>query len=179
MALSATIYNLTVDLADTDRHVYETLELRIARQPSESADYLLMRVLAYCLEYDDGIVLTEGVAAGNEPAAYIRDLTGQATAWIDVGLPDAERLHRGSKEAGRAVVYTHRDVTQLLRQLNGKKIHLAETIPIYALDPRFVRNVAEALDRRSTVTITVTDCELFITIGSQSWNTPIVEHQID
>ena len=118
MALSATIYTLTIELADTDRSVYETLDLRLARQPSESADYLLMRILAYCLEYTDGIELTEGVAAGDEPAVYVRDLTGQPTAWIEVGLPDSDRLHRGSKRAGRAAVYTHRDVTQLLRQLN-------------------------------------------------------------
>ena len=34
-----------------------------------------MRVIAYCLQYGDGIVLTQGVAAGNEPAVLIRDLS--------------------------------------------------------------------------------------------------------
>ena len=85
MALSATIYTLTVELADADRGVYETLDLRLARQPSESAEYLLMRILAYCLEYTEGIVLTEGVAARDEPAVYVRDLTGHPTAWTEGG----------------------------------------------------------------------------------------------
>jgi uncharacterized protein YaeQ len=179
MALSATIYTLTVELADADRGVYETLDLRLARQPSESAEYLFMRILAYCLEYTEGIALTEGVAAGDEPAVYVRDLTGQPIAWIEVGLPDAERLHRGSKRAGRAAVYTHRDVTQLLRQLTGKKIHQAEQIPIYEVDSRFVRAVAERIDRRGTLSIAVTDRELYVTIGAQTWNTTLVEHRID
>lgn len=179
MALSATIYTLTIELSDTDRGVYETLDLRLARQPSESADYLLMRILAYCLEYTDGIALSEGVAAGDEPAVYVQDLTGQLLAWIEIGLPDAERLHRGSKRAGRAAVYTHRDVTQLLRQLNGKKIHQADQIPIYEVDSRFVRAVAEQIDRRSTISIAVTDRELYITIGGQTWNTTLMEHQLD
>ncbi len=79
MALTATIYNLDIDLADIDRGIYERLDLRVARQPSETIEYMLMRVFAYCFEYADGIALTEGVAAGDEPAVLIRDLTGGST----------------------------------------------------------------------------------------------------
>ena len=109
MALTATIYNLSVDLADIDRGVYEKLDVCIARQPSETIEYMFMRVIAYCLEYGDGIVLTQGVAAGNEPAVLIRDLTGRVTAWIEVRMPDPERLHRGFKLAGpRSSLYPPR-----------------------------------------------------------------------
>ena len=122
MALTATIYNLNIDLADMDRGVYEKIDLRIARQPSETTEYMLMRVFAYCLEYTEGIVLTEGVAAGNDPAVLVRDLTGRTTAWIEVGMPDAERLHRGVKLAGRAAVYTHRDARKLLAEFSASRI---------------------------------------------------------
>ena len=64
MAEAATIYNFSIDLADMDRGVYETLELRVARHPSETAAYMLVRVLAFCLEYQEGISLTEGVSSG-------------------------------------------------------------------------------------------------------------------
>src|SRR5947199_5047833 len=142
MALTATIYNLDIDLADIDRGIYERLDLRVARQPSETIEYMLMRVFAYCLEYADGIALTEGVAAGDEPAVLIRDLTGRIKAWIEVGMPDAERLHRGIKLAGRAAVYTHRNVTQVLAELNGKNVHLAKEIPVYDFGRGFVEAVA-------------------------------------
>jgi uncharacterized protein YaeQ len=39
----------------------------------------------------------------------VRDLTGRLTTWIEVGAPDAERLHYASKLADRTTVYTHRD----------------------------------------------------------------------
>lgn len=178
MALNATIYNLTVELADTDRGVYETLDLRMARQPSEAAEYMFMRLVAYCLEYTEGIAFTQGVAAGDEPAVLVRDLTGQVQAWIEVGLPDAERLHRGSKMAGRAAVYTHRDVDQLLAQYAGKKIHGAADIPIYALHRRFVEEVAGLIDRRSTISLAITDRELYVTIGNRTLNSALVEHHI-
>src|SRR5437667_5228734 len=131
MALTATIYNLDIDLADIDRGVYERLDLRVAQQPSETIEYMLMRVFAYCLEYKDGIALTEGVAAGDEPAVLIRDLTGRINAWIEVGMPDSDRLHRGHKLAGRAAVYTYRDTRKLLAQLVAAKVHRLADIPVF------------------------------------------------
>src|SRR5213592_3450237 len=108
MALSSTVYNFDVELSDTDRGVYESLSIRAARHPSETAEYMLTRVLAYCLEYTEGIEFTEGVSSGDEAAVLVKDLTGRITAWIEVGAPDAERLHRASKLASRVAVYTHR-----------------------------------------------------------------------
>ena len=85
MALTATIYNFDVQLSDTDRNVYETLALRLACQPSETAEYLLTRALAYCLEYQEGIAFSRGLAEPESPALAVRDLTGVLTSWIDVG----------------------------------------------------------------------------------------------
>src|SRR5215217_822995 len=151
MAETATIYNFTIDLDDMDRGVYEALELRVARHPSESVQYMLVRVLAYCLEYQEGLAFTEGVSSGDEPALVVRDLTGRITAWIEVGMPDAARLHRGSKHAGRVAVYTHRDARQLLAQLAGEKIHQGGRIPIRAFDRAIVGEIAAAIERRTSL----------------------------
>ena len=143
MAQTATIYTFAIDLSDMDRGVFETLSLRVARHPSETVEYMVVRVLAYCLEFQEGIELTEGVSSGDEPALLVRDLTGRTTAWIEVGMPDASRLHRGMKLAGRVAVYTHRDTRQLLGQLAGARIHRGDEIPIRAFD----RSGIEALGR--------------------------------
>ena len=178
VALTATIYNLNIDLADIDRHIYEKLDLCIARQPSETIEYMLMRVFAYCFEYGDGIMLTEGVAAGDEPAVLLRDLTGRITAWIEVGMPDAERLHRGLKLAGRAAVYTHRDVRKLLAQLSAANIPRLADIPVYALERSFVDEIAGLLERRSEISLSITERELYVEIRGQTFTTTIVEHRI-
>src|SRR2546427_12745328 len=100
MAQTATIYNLSIDLADIDRGVYETLDLRVARQPSEAIEYMLMRVFAYCFDYEDGIVITEGVAVRDQPAVMFRELSGSIMACIQVDMPYADGRHRGVKLAG-------------------------------------------------------------------------------
>ena len=178
MAQTATIYNLSIDLADIDRGVYEKLDLRVARQPSETLEYMLMRVFAYCLEYEEGITLTEGVAAGDEPAVFIRDLTGKVTGWIEVGMPQAERLNRGHKLAGRAAVYTHRDVRKLLAQLSASNIQRLADIPVYAFERSLVDEVAALLERRSALSLSITERELYVEIGGRTFNTAIIEHRV-
>jgi uncharacterized protein YaeQ len=177
MAQTATIYNLAIDLSDVDRGVYEQLDVRIARHPSETAEYMLVRVLAYCLEFQDGIFLTEGVASADEPAVLVRDMTGQITAWIEVGLPDASRLHRGSKMAPRAAVYTHKG-RQLLSQLAGSKVHKSESVPIYTLDSEFIDDVAGLIDRRSSIGLSITEQQIYLTIGNRNFTTAIQQHRI-
>lgn len=177
MALTATIYNLAIELSDVDRGVYEKFDLRIARQPSETLEYTALRALAYCMEYVEGIALTEGIAAGDDPAVLVRDLTGKITAWIEVGMPVAERLHRGHKQAARAAVYTDRDIRRVTRELQAARVHRIEDIPLYAVDAKFVETFASLLDRRTTLSISITERELYIDINGRMLHTTIVEHR--
>ena len=178
MALTATIHHFTVQLADVDRAVYQDFELRLARHPSETAEFMLTRLLAYCLEWQEGIAFTEGVAAVDEPAVLVRDLTGRVTAWIEVGAPDAERLHRGSKLAGRAAVYTHRDPANLLAQLAGRKIHRAEDLPVYSFGRGFIDETAKAIERRNSVTLSVTERQIYLDLNGKSFSAALEEHRL-
>jgi uncharacterized protein YaeQ len=177
VALTATIHNFETEIADIDRGVYQTISLRVARQPSETAEFMLTRLLAYCLEYAEGIEFTEGVAAGDEPAVLVRDMTGRVTAWIEVGMPDAARLHRGSKLAGRAAVYTHRNVAKVLEALNGRQVHRAGDIPVYEFGRGFVDDVAAVLQRRDRISASITERQLYLDVSGHSFSTTIVEHR--
>ncbi|HEV8701538.1 MAG TPA: YaeQ family protein [Candidatus Polarisedimenticolia bacterium] len=178
MALTATLYSLDTELSDVDRGTYVSLGVRLARQPSETLEFMLTRYLAYCLEYRQGIELTEGIAAGEDPAILVRDLTGRITAWIEVGLPDAHRLHRGSKLAGRAAVYTHRNVDQVLAELNGKSIHRAAEIPVYSFGRGFVESIASAVKRRTKITLSITERHLYMDLDGQAFTTTVDVHRI-
>ena len=168
MALTATIYNLEVQLADTDRGVYESLAFKVAQQPSESDEHMMARVLAYCLEFTEGIAFSKGIAEPDEPAVFVRDLTGSLRVWIDIGSPDAARLHKASKAAPRVVVYTHKDPAQLLRALDGQRIHRAEALELYALDRPLVGALVARRERRTRFELTVTERHLYATIGGET-----------
>jgi uncharacterized protein YaeQ len=168
MAMSATMYTFEIALADVDRQVYESLTVRVARHPSETETYLLTRVLAYCLEYAEGISFSKGLADPDEPALAVRDPTGALRVWIDIGAPDAARLHKASKAAPRVAVYTHRDPATVIRQLAGQRIHRAEALELYAIDRPLLASLAEQLDRRMTFNLAVTDRQLYLSTGEST-----------
>jgi uncharacterized protein YaeQ len=172
------MYTFDVELADVDRRAYTHFTVRMARHPSETEEFFLVRLLAYCLEYTEGIGFSAGLAEPDEPAIAVRDLTGHLLSWIDIGAPDAARLHRASKAAARVVVYTHRDPEQLQRQLSGERIHRADAIELYAINADFLAVLATHVDRRTTLTLSVTDRHLFVTIGQTTMTTVVSRHPL-
>ena len=165
MALSATIYNFSIQLSDVDRAVYEALALKVARHPSETGEHLLTRVLAYCLEFAEGIGFSRGISEPEEPALSVRDLTGTLKVWIDIGSPDAARLHKAGKAAPRVAIYTHKDPAQMRHQLAGERIHRAEALELYAIDRELIAGLVQRLQRRMNFDLSVTDRHLFLSIG--------------
>ncbi len=178
MALTATLYNFDIDLADSDRGVYQTLALRVARHPSESEEYLVARVLAYCLEYVEGIAFSSGLSEPEEPTLSVRDLTGAIRVWIEIGSPDAARLHKASKAADRAVVYTHKDPAQWLRQLDGARIHRAEAVEIYNFDRVLISGLVAKLERRVAMTVSVADGHVLIAMDGAVIEGDVTRHRL-
>jgi uncharacterized protein YaeQ len=169
MALGATVYQFEIRLSNADRAVYETLSLKVARHPSEADEYLVARVLAYCLEHAEGIAFSKGgLSTPDEPPIAVRDLTGRLLSWVDIGLPDAARLHKASKAAPRVAVYTHRDPALLVRELDGARVHRADALEIYAFDRQQVAELARRLERRTQWDLSVTGGTLYATVGGET-----------
>jgi uncharacterized protein YaeQ len=179
MALTSTLYHFDVTLGDVDRGVYGTFAIKAACHPSETPEYLLTRVLAYCLEYTEGIAFSKGgVSDPDDPALLVKDLTGAWVSWIEIGAPDAARLHKASKASPRVAVYTHKDPRIVLRAYEGQRIHKAESIVVFALDRDLLAALAERLDRRMTWTLTVTEGELFVAIGDETLSGRVERHAV-
>ncbi len=168
MALTSTIYTFDITLSNVDRGVYEALSLRVAMHPSESPEYFTARLFAYCLEYTEGIVFSKGVSDPDDPTIAVRDLTGALRAWIEIGAPDAARLHKAAKASPRVAVYTHRDPAQLQRQLEGARIHRVADIPLYAIDRDLIAAFCERLERRMTFSLSMTDGTIYLDVAGES-----------
>lgn len=179
MALGATIYSFDVQLNDLDRGVYEAISFKAAQHPSESSEYFIARVLAYCLEYREGIGFGRGLAEPDEPALAVTDLTGTRQVWIEIGSPDADRLHRASKACPRVVVYTHKDPAALLRQLDGQRIHRRDTIEIVSLDRGLISQLVAQLDRRMSFTLMRSEDHVYITLGDDTLEGALVRIPIE
>lgn len=170
MARTATVYRFRVELSDIDRGKYETLDFRVAQHPSESAQRLVTRILAYALLHEGRLEFGRGVSDAEEPALWVHDLTGQLEHWVDVGTPSAARLHVASKRARRVSIVCQKGHDALLREVAGKRIHDAERIEVLYLQPQLVSDLAAALERSAEWSVLIHEGHLSVTIGEDTFS---------
>jgi uncharacterized protein YaeQ len=173
MALTATMRRFEIALADSDRGVYESLELRVAQHPSESDRYLVARTIARCLEHGEGVDFTRGLAEADEPALWQRDLRGDLQAWIEVGSPSPDRLHRASKTGARLAVYAWKNAAQLARDIEARGVHRRDEIALVALDAAFLDRVAATLDRVNRWELSLSGGALYLSIAGALFESTI------
>ena len=107
MALKATIFKATLNIADMDRHYYADHQLTMAHHPSETDERLMIRLLAFALNANDTLAFTRGISTDDEPDLWQMNLTGEIELWIELGLPDETRLRKACNRADRVMLYTY------------------------------------------------------------------------
>lgn len=153
-----------IALADSDRGIYEDLDLRVAQHPSESARHLVARVLARALEHGEGLEFSKGgVSDDTEPALVQRDLRGDLVAWIEIGAPSPDRLHKASKASPRVVVYTWKNPEQLAEAIRERGVYRGEQIELNELSPEWLDAIAATLDRSNRWELSVAGGSLYLT----------------
>jgi len=166
MAQPPTIHRLQIALTDVDRGVYETLDLRLARHPSETVRYMVTRALAYALRYADGIAFSKGgLSSPDEAPVGIWDPTGLLVAWIDIGAPSADRLHKASKLAREVHVYSTVDENLLKRELKSRPIHRLDELSVWLLEAQFIDAIEAHIGRDTSFELTHTEGQLYVTVG--------------
>ncbi len=171
MALSATVRRFEIALSDSDREVYEQLDWRVAQHPSESERYLVARVIARCLEHAEGLDFSKaGLGDDSEPALIQRNLRGELQAWIEVGAPAADRLHKAMKAAPRVAVYTWK-AAQVLEGIEERGgIYKGDTLELKVLPGDWLDDVAKKLDRVNRWELAVSGGTLYLTAGGASFD---------
>ena len=106
MAIKPTIYKARISLSDLEREHYDSINLTIAQHPSETLERMMVRVLAFCINAQEGLELTRGLDEVDEPDLWVRTMDEQTTLWIDVGEPSFERVKKASNRARAVKVYS-------------------------------------------------------------------------
>jgi uncharacterized protein YaeQ len=107
MASNATIFKATLQIADMDRQYYQDHALTLARHPSETGERMMVRLLAFALHAQEALSFGRGVSAEEEPALWLKDLTGAIDLWIEVGQPEEKIIRRACGRAKRVCIYTY------------------------------------------------------------------------
>jgi uncharacterized protein YaeQ len=179
MANTATLYRFHIELADVQRSVYESLDLRVAQHPSEAMPYMLTRVLAYALNTQEGLEFSStGLHDPDAAAISVADTHGGYQLVIEIGSPSAKRMHKVMKTAKKAKVYTYKNPENMLSELRSEKIHRADEIELYSLSPEFLIQVSEVLKRDNRWALLIDDGVMTIQSGELGISGEITQYYI-
>jgi uncharacterized protein YaeQ len=173
MALPATIYKASIALADLDRSRYETLTATVARHPSETEERLVARLLAYALFFEEELTFTRGLCATDEPELWVKGGDGRVLLWVEVGLPDSERIVKASRHSEQVALLASGRAFATWEQQHLPKLSKIANLTVIGIDPPFVAAVVQRLKRAVAWSLTITEGVCYLTIGDETLETAL------
>ena len=173
MALPSTIYRASLQLSDIDRGVYESITTTAAQHPSETAERLVARLLALALFHEPELTFTKGLSAADEPDLWTIGPDGRTLLWVEVGLPDADRIVKASRHAERAALLACGRAMANWEQQHLPKLEKIGNLTVISIDQEFIATLASRLERSITWSVTVTEGTVYLETGGQSFETAI------
>ncbi|WP_045859198.1 YaeQ family protein [Teredinibacter purpureus] len=161
MALSATIYKFTIALSDLNRHYYDSVALTVAQHPSENAERMMARVLAFCLHAQEFLEFTKGLSTPETPDIWAKSLDGNTTLWVEVGEPSADKLKKATRIADEVWVYTFNSKSEVWWQQEQVKINPL-ALKVRRLVWAEVETFAGMLSRKMDLSMTISGDSAFI-----------------
>ena len=144
------LYRFQIELSDVDRANYQSLDFRISQHPSETPPYLLCRVLAYALSYQEGLEFSpSGLSDPEAPALKANGKHDEVEIWIEIGNPSAKKLHKATKNAARVRVYTYKNPEVLIDEIQKNNVHRAQDIEIFSFEPLFLKQLEDQLQKNN------------------------------
>ncbi len=169
MALKATIFKTTLQIADMDRHYYHDHHFTIARHPSETDERMMVRLLAFALNADEQLTFTRGISTEDEPDLWQKSLSDEIELWIDLGQPDEKRIKKACARSRKVIVYCFSDRSSPVwwRQINGKLKRFHNLSVIY-LQAEATRKLSGMVDRQMQLQYSIQDSEVWVSNGEES-----------
>lgn len=157
---------------------YESLDFRVAQHPSESLTYLLTRVLAYALSFEDGIEFSPGGLSDPEaPCLRVVSHTGNIKVWIEIGNPSPRKIHKASKVADKVKIFTYKDPQVLMNELNSEPIHRKDELEIFSISSKFLDQLEKHIQKDNKWTVMNMDGALMVNGERFDLQTEIGRHK--
>lgn len=161
MAIKPTIYKLRIALSDLEKNYYDSLNLTVALHPSETLERMTARVLAFCLNAQEGLNFTKGLSAIDEPDIWLKRLDETIELWIDVGEPAPDRIKKASRQSKHAMVYSFNTKSDVWWEQSKSKIAF-DNIEIVRFNSQDITQLSSLIERTCEWSITITGQTAFV-----------------
>lgn len=169
MAIKATIFKATLQIADMERHYYQDHALTLARHPSETDERMMVRLLAFALHAHEHLEFGQGMTDEDTADLWQKDLTGSIELWIDVGIPVEKLIRKACGRAGQVVVYSYGGrVAEMWFAQNRSQLQRQKNLAIFNLPPEVTRELAKLAQRNMKLQCLIQDGQVWLSDSETS-----------
>lgn len=166
MALKATVYKASMNVADMSRHVYMEQNLTLAKHPSETDIRLMLRLFAWSLYANEKLNFTKGLCDDSEPELWIKNYSDEIELWIDLGLPDEKRIKKACAQSKEVILFTYDDNAAMVwKDQNLHKLHPFKNLTVIHVNDEILSNLAGACTRTMTIQSTIEDQQVWFSVN--------------
>ncbi|WP_312273063.1 YaeQ family protein [Pseudescherichia sp.] len=163
MALKATIYKATVNVADLDRNQFLDATLTLARHPSETQERMMLRLLAWIKFANERLQFSRGLSAEDEPEAWLRNDHMGIDLWIELGLPEERRIKKACSQSKEVALFTYNSrAAQVWWQQNHNKLSGFSNLSIWYLDDEQLAQLSAFASRTMVLQATIQDGAIWL-----------------
>lgn len=163
MALRSTIYKADLSIADMDRNYYADHALTIARHPSETEERLMLRLLVFVMNAEEGLSFAGGLSTVDEPDLWVRHLTGAIRRWIEVGLPEEKLVRRACGRADQVSLLAYGGArARLWWKAQGDALSRCSNLAVSLIEPEHSAALARLAARNMKLSCTIQDRAIWI-----------------
>ncbi len=173
MALPSTIYRTQIELSHIDRGIYATIQTTAAQHPSETGERLVARLLALAIFYEPELTFTKGLCAADEPDLWVVGPDGRTRLWVEVGLPESDRIIKASRHGERVCLLACGRALASWDQQHLPKLKKLANLSIVGVDQGFIAALASRLERSITWSVTITEGTIYLTVGDTTLESAI------
>lgn len=174
MALPSKIYRINLNLSDIERGIYETIQATVAQHPSETEERLVARILAIAIFYEPDLTFTKGISATDEPDIWHIGPDGRVLLWVEVGLPESDRIIKASRHAERVALLASGKTLSNWDQQHLPKLQNIKNLTVVSVDQALISLLASKLERSINWSITITEGTIYLTTGADTHETAIL-----
>lgn len=168
MALPSTRLEYRVALSHVDRGVDLSQAVIVAQHPSETAEHVTLRMLAWCLLHEERLEFGPGLSDPDVADLWTRDLTGAITTWVECGIADPDKvrkvlLHQNDVKVHAVFSEPRRREELLAGVAEWKKPPRGRVeLVLWAFPRELVLALAAREDRRHSWTVTIVDGHIYL-----------------
>ncbi len=158
-----TVCKARLSIADIDRQYYQSHQLTLAQQSTETIRKSMMRLVAYIYNANEALTLRKQQWNVDQPELIEQSIDNEIKLWIDLGQPNFKRIKKACKLSKKVIVYTYNQAhSDGWWNKNKNKLNHFENLSVYAINADEIDKLS---NKRMHLNCTLQDGDLQINNG--------------